>query len=195
MRSCDKLNTLYLHFLKTYGHQTRQGFPLKLPPLKSMTLWSSDQRETTWQIEKNIYFHFRNKKLKKKIYISTLASLLTTKLDWVLTSKRRFRTQTHKSSPTSCTKLHCFKIILCWYLVWWGKFFVFNPPVVFSLAFINSCLKRLRIQGKSLNPGKETSCHRNLIKIYHKNIRLHLNIKLTSFLQDINWIKFIYGFE
>ena len=131
----------------------------------------------------------------KKIYISTLASLLTTKLDRVLTSKMRFRTQTRKSSPTSCTKLHCFKIILRWYLVWWGKYFVFNTSIVFSLAFINSCLKRLRIQGKSLNPGKETSCHRNLIKIYHKNIWLHINIKLTSFLQDINGIKFIYGFE
>ena len=195
MRSCDKLNTLYLHFLKTYGHQTRQGSPLKLPPLKSMTLWSSDQRETTWQIEKKYICPLSQQKIEKKKYISTLASLLTTKLDRVLTSKMRFRTQTRKSSPTSCTKLHCFKIILRWYLVWWGKYFVFNTSIVFSLAFINSCLKRLRIQGKNLKPGKETSCHRNLIKIYHKNIWLHLNIKLTSFLQDINWIKFIYGFE
>ena len=30
VRSCDKLNTFYLHLQNTYGHQIRQGADLKL---------------------------------------------------------------------------------------------------------------------------------------------------------------------
>ena len=60
VRSCDKLNALYLHLQKTYEHQITQGADLQ---------WQAPIVKATWPFDhvtnvrsrdnlKNLYFHY-----------------------------------------------------------------------------------------------------------------------------------------
>ena len=84
IKSHNKLNTLCFYLQMTCEYQTEVGdLHDRLPPLKShgpLITWSTYGHLTSW----------------KKAY------LLSTKLCRMVTSGRRFRPQTPKSSPTPC---------------------------------------------------------------------------------------------
>ena len=60
VRSCDKLNALYLHLQKTHGHQTRPSaaLPWVVPTLKAA--WHFDYVTNVWLRDslKNLNLHF-----------------------------------------------------------------------------------------------------------------------------------------
>ena len=53
IRSRDKIKTLYVQLLKSYGHLGKVViYRQRLPPLESHDFCLRDQREVTWKIEK-----------------------------------------------------------------------------------------------------------------------------------------------
>ena len=90
VRSCNKLNTLYLHLQETHGHQTRQGVVL---------LWKVTTLKATWPFDYVTSVTWRNK--LKKLYF--LFHKIYGYKTWVLTFRREFSMQTHKSLLTSCS--------------------------------------------------------------------------------------------
>ena len=88
VRSLHKLNLLHLHLQKTRWCQTRYDADPPMKPHDPLNTWG-------------VWGHVTN----SKVLIFTI--FLATKLGWVLTLRRRFCTQTLKSSPTSCFNFNC----------------------------------------------------------------------------------------
>ena len=123
VRSNEKLNTLYLHFQKTYGYQTRQDGDLT---------WEAPTRQFIC-----LFDHVTN----WKNCISTFTGLMATKTGKEVTSERRLRMQRLKSSPTSClnTSILFYKQCLKWIKNISSKFskrsrlyFIFFVPQIFT---------------------------------------------------------------
>ena len=74
VRSCGKLNTLYLHLQKTHEHQTRQGAGLQseTPILKVILPFDHVTNSSSLDNFKNLYFHYY-----KSCGTQTLKSSLT----------------------------------------------------------------------------------------------------------------------
>ena len=91
-------NTLYLHLLKTYGHQTRQCGEI---PWKSPSLKSRDSPLIPWPK----WCHAEN----REIYFFTFARLMATKLGRVLSSGGN-----SKGKRQSCHRLFvAFLLTMC----------------------------------------------------------------------------------
>ena len=69
-RSCDRLDTLYLHYHNAYGYQTFQGNAITWhEPLITFTTWS---HVTVWKIYSSFFIRFMATKLEMEVQLQML---------------------------------------------------------------------------------------------------------------------------